>query len=1096
MSIKVALTHKTSYRYDRAVRVDPQVIRLRPAPHCRAKVLSYSQTIEPGDHFLNWQQDPFGNYLARAVFPERVDHFQVTIDLVLEMIAVNPFDFFLEESVFHTPFSYDADDEADLKPYLVKAPIDGLTADLVREAHALWTAEGETRTIDFLVQLNQIIQSRVGYVVRMEPGVQTPEQTLTLAKGSCRDSAWLLVEVLRQLGLAARFVSGYLVQLVADEKPLEGPEGPTADFTDLHAWAEVYLPGAGWVGMDATSGLFAGEGHIPLAATPMPSSAAPITGALEPCEVTFDFDMQLKRLNDPPRAAKPMSDEQWAALDATGAAVDDKLKAGDVRLTVGGEPTFVSATDWDADEWTIAAVGPTKRQYADTFVRRLQQRFAPGGLLTHGQGKWYPGEPLPRWAFALLWRQDGVPLWQDPALLAVEDHTGTPDTQKFGATLAETLGLDANHAQPIYEDPAEFLLKEANLPVNLDPATNNLDNPIDRARLARVFDKGLSAPTGMVLPLQQAQSAALDRSVRWQSEIWETRRGQIFALPGDSPAGFRLPLGGLPHLAEGFYPHPGAPDPLQPLPPLPEVTIRRQSPTASVAPIATEAVPENPDIIGSVRTALVIEPRDGILYVFLPPVETTEAFVDLIAAVEATATALQTPVRIEGYGPPKDHRLNEIKVTPDPGVIEVNVHPAASWADQRDITTALYEEARASGLAAAGFQMDGRPCGSGGGAHVVLGGETPADSPFLRRPDVLASLVRLWQRHPSLSYLFSGQFIGPTSQAPRIDEARSDQLYEIELALGQLPGPDQSDFPPWLVDRVLRHLLVDVTGNTHRAEICIDKLYSPDGPTGRLGLVEFRAFEMPPHARMALAQTLLVRALVAWVWTSPVTDPLVDHGADLKDKYLLGDVLWDDFCNLLNRLSDGLKLSFDPEWFRAQFEFRFPLLGAFEAEGVHVELRSALEPWHVLGEEGTTGGTTRFVDSSLNRLQLKMTGARDDLVLTCNTHEVSLMRLGQSHVGGVRFRTWLPVSCLHPTIPATPKLTFDLVSPRQNRSLGGATYWATHPGGRAFETRPVNALEAQSRVESRFDAAGHTPGHVEITRTHGTGVTLDLRQVS
>ena len=1107
MTIRVGLTHRTRYIYDRKIAVGPQVVRLRPAPHARTPVVSYSQTITPDDHFLNWQQDPFGNYQARAVFPNPIDRFEVQIDLVADMIAINPFDFFLDEDAFYAPFAYEPVVALDLAPYLqLDAEGDDFDAMAV-EAKGDWLAArgNAVATIDYLVALNQRVRDRIDYVVRMEPGVQTPQETLAIGRGSCRDSAWLLVNLLRHVGVAARFVSGYLIQLAADEKPLDdGPAGPETDFTDLHAWAEAFVPGAGWIGLDATSGLFAGEGHIPLAATPAPVSAAAITGAHEPAEVSFDFAMTVTRLREPARITAPFTETQWAAVDAAGEAVERALQASDVRLTMGGEPTFIAATDRDAEEWTIGAVGPTKRRYADQLARRLRDRFAPGGLLTHGQGKWYPGEPLPRWAFGIVWRADGEPLWRDPALIAEEtaaDDADVDAAQRFAGALTDALGLEADYAQPLYEDPMEHLQREATLPENLTPGDNKLDDPVERARMARVFDQGLSKPVGMVLPLQAQQADAREgRAVRWISEIWKTRRGALCLIPGDSPAGFRLPMKALPYIDDALYPHVYEPDPFAGTRPLPVADIRRQG---AAPPPAPKPAPSSAgeDAADAVRTGLTIEPRDGKLSVFMPPVSSAEAYVDLIAAVEDAAAAAGQPVRIEGYPPPRDARFREIKVTPDPGVIEVNIHPTDNWADQRDAIETLYAEARACGLDASGFMIDGRPTGSGGGAHITVGGTTPPDSPVLRRPDLLGSLIRFWQNHPSLSYFFSGLFIGPTSQAPRIDEARSDLLYEVDLALEQLPGPDRDDFPPWLVDRVLRHLLVDVTGNTHRAEICIDKLYSPDGPAGRLGLVEFRAFEMPPHWRMNAAQQLVLRGLIAWFWRRPYTERLIPHGVALHDRFMLPDVLWADFGRVLDKLSTGLGIAFDREWFRAQYDFRFPLAGRIEHDGTVLELRSAIEPWHVLGEEGAAGGVARFVDSSLDRLQAALIepNGPSGLTLACNGRSVPLQSVERDDVriGGVRYRSWLPASCLHPTIPAQKRLVFDLVDEAAGRAVGGCVYYPTHPGGRNFETRPVNALEAEGRRLARFEPFGHTPGPVTLAPARvdpRTPWTLDLRR--
>lgn len=544
-------------------------------------------------------------------------------------------------------------------------------------------------------------------------------------------------------------------------------------------------------------------------------------------------------------------------------------------------------------------------------------------------------------------------------------------------------------------------------------------------------------------------------------------------------------------------------DPFATRQPLPRAEIIRQRPGDDHAPDREGAEAKSGDRIAGdqpVRTALVVEPRGGYLNVFLPPTGSAEAFVDLISSIESVAEASGLQVRIEGYPPPRDPRFHEIKVTPDPGVIEVNIHPSSDWDDLRDKTETLYEDARLCGLDASGFRIDGRPTGSGGGAHITVGAATPSDSPFLRRPDVLGSLVRFWQNHPSLSYFFSGLFIGPTSQAPRMDEARSDLIYELEIALSQLPGPDSENIPPWLVDRVMRHLLVDVTGNTHRAEICIDKLYSPDGPAGRLGLVEFRAFEMPPHWQMNIAQQLVLRALIAWFWKTPYTAPLIPFGTSLHDRFMLPDVLWDDFGAVLDKLSKGLGIALDREWFRAQYDFRFPLAGRIEHDGLVLELRTALEPWHVLGEESAGGGVARFVDSSLERLQVKVTGeySPSQYTIACNRRALPLkpaQTFGE-RICGVRFRSWLPASCLHPTIQPHGPLVFDIVSNAMGRSVAGCTYHTTHPGGRNFETRPVNALEAEGRRLARFESIGHTSGDFEFEPARPNSHfpwTLDLR---
>ena len=1127
MSIQIAINHKTAYTFDRPVSLSPHVVRLRPAAHCRTPILSYSLRIEPKDHFINWQQDPFGNYLARIVFPEKTRKLSVEVDVIAEMITINPFDFFLEEYADFFPFTYDAQLTKELGPYLeIKEDAPLLKAWLAK------VDRSKTRTVDFLVALNQRLRGDIGYVIRMEVGIQTCEETLGKALGSCRDSAWVLVQILRHLGLAARFVSGYLVQLTADQKCLDGPSGPEADFTDLHAWAEVYVPGAGWVGLDPTSGLFAGEGHIPLACTPDPVSAAPITGAMEPCEVEFYFHNEVERIHEDPRVTKPYTEEQWQAIEALGHQVDRDLTAHDVRLTMGGEPTFVSIDDMDGDEWNTAAMGPTKKGLAEELIKRLMGRFAPGGLLHIGQGKWYPGEQLPRWALSCFWRTDGEPVWRDPSLLAderVSYGVGANQASAFVRTLAEHLGVRPDFALPAHEDVFYYLWKEARLPVNVDPLDSKLKDPLERARIARVFSQGLEATVGYVLPLRWG-----GQGEGWQSGRWTLRDGNLFLVPGDSAMGLRLPLDALPFVPDGERDELIPRDPFDPRGPLGrpnDEVARRYSRFTPAGPEPhglreQHAYPGSPSLrytrLGAgpqghqarqalhqqgpsgvdegtdlVRTALCVEPRDGRLYVFLPPLTHLEHWMDLVACIEATAAVLDTPVIIEGYEPPKDHRLRKLAVTPDPGVIEVNVHPALSWDELVRDTQILYEEARLTRLGTEKFMLDGRHTGTGGGNHVTLGGPTPADSPLLRRPDLVQSLITFWQHHPSLSYLFSGLFIGPTSQAPRVDEARDDSLYNLEIAFQQMPKGEVPQ--PWIVDRILRNLLADITGNTHRTEFCIDKLYSPDSASGRQGLVEFRAFEMPPHARMSLAQILLLRTLVARFWKEPYARKPVRWGTELHDRFLLPHFVRQDFADVIcdiRRAGYPVELA----WFEPFLEFRFPHYGDLVTDnGIDLELRGAIEPWNVLGEEVTAQGTARFVDSAVERMQVKVTGMVSDRhVVVCNGRRVPLRPTGRKgeFVAGVRFKAWSPPSGLHPTIPSHSPLVFEIVDLWNRHSLGGCTYYVEHPGGRNEESFPVNAYAAESRRIARFRHMGHTPGLIDPPAEEPAGdhpYTLDLR---
>jgi uncharacterized protein (DUF2126 family) len=1107
MGIQVALRHRTSYRYERPIALGPQTVRLRPAPHARTPILSYTLDVNPGGHFVNWQQDPQGNFLARLVFPEKTDHLDIVVDLIADMTVINPFDFFLEPDAEKAPFAYDPALAEEIAPFRRLSKPGPLLEK--------WLASVDRTprtTIDFLVDLNRRLASEIRYLIRMEPGVQTPEETLGNGSGSCRDTGWLLVQILRHLGFAARFVSGYLIQLTADEKALDGPAGPTHDFTDLHAWCEVYLPGAGWIGFDPTSGLMAGEGHIPLAATPEPGSAAPISGLLEKAETKFEFEMSVTRVRETPRTTKPYTDVQWQAIRARGETVDRLLAAGDVRLTMGGEPTFVSVDDPDGPEWNTAALGPSKRRRAGILLRRLAARFASGALLHYGQGKWYPGEQLPRWSLSCIWRRDGEPVWRNPSLLAQDEDRGTADAKladAFAAALAERLQVAPSFRIPGYEDVWYYIWRERRLPVNVDPMKSRLAEPEERARLARVFEQGLDSVVGYALPL--ARDGNGDNR-RWVSGPWFMRPEAMFLIPGDSPMGYRLPLDSLPWGdAADVAPEPER-DPFAQRGPLPTIAQQRQAHLQNAARMEawrgrgvaerghrpqTTTRPMAQQSAAVARTALCVEPRDGRLHVFMPPVPLAEDYLDLVTAIEDTAETLGCKVMLEGYPPPRDPRLQHFSVTPDPGVIEVNIHPSETWSELVERTTIVYEEARQARLGAEKFMLDGRHVGTGGGNHFVLGGATAADSPFLRRPDLLRSLVAYWQHHPSLSYLFSGLFIGPTSQHPRIDEARDDVLHELDIAFKAIDGAGGAP-PPWLVDRVFRNLLTDVTGNTHRAEFCIDKLYAPESASGRLGLLELRAFEMPPHAQMSLAQQLLLRALVARFWKQPYDRPPIRWGTRLHDEFLLPHYCAQDFGEVLADLArDGQ--AFDAAWFAPHLEFRFPEIGSFNCRGMQVELRHALEPWHVLGEEPAGGGTVRYVDASLERVQIKVEGLTPErFVMACNGRAVPLRATGVAgtYVAGVRFKAWASPSALHPTIPVHAPLTFDLFDGWNGRSLGGCTYHVAHPGGRNFERFPVNANEAAARRRARFFVQGHTPGAMPPPLSFASAempLTLDLR---
>ncbi|HEV7815935.1 MAG TPA: transglutaminase family protein [Janthinobacterium sp.] len=1111
MAIRVALHHKTSYHYDRMVNLSPHEVRLRPAPHARTPILSYSLSVKPEQHFINWQQDPYGNYIARFVFPEKTDKLELTVDLVADMSVINPFDFFTEEYAQHFPFNYSEQLSIELSAYLKSGKPGPLLLKWVEEARRA-ILKKELITIDFLVAINQRLQRDIAYLVRMEPGVQTPEETLGCGSGSCRDSGWLLVQILREMGLAARFVSGYLIQLRADQEALDGPSGTEVDFTDLHAWAEVYIPGAGWIGLDATSGMLAGEGHIPLACTALPSSAAPVTGFSDKAEVTFLHEMKVTRIHEDPRVTLPYSEEEWLKIDQLGRQVDADLLRDDVRLTQGGEPTFVSIDDMDGPEWNTLAHGDKKRELAGQLMQRLKDHFAPGGLLHYGQGKWYPGEALPRWALNIFWRTDGKPVWCDPSLFSDEkksDGYAGEEAKRFTTALVAALGLPSDSPIPAYEDVLLQARREQEMPLNLDPLKAGLDAPDQRRRLARLLESGLGAVAGYVLPLKAEESDDPQRTV-WLTSAWPLKREHLYLIDGDSPMGLRLPLNSLPWVLPDEKPAEFEVDPFAPRKPL-------AAPAPAAAPKdQAAALKSDPGLPGKapaakvdpkpaprevIHTGLCVQVRDGRLHIFMPPLKRLEDYLALVRAVESTATRLNLKLRLEGYQPPRDPRIKLLSVTPDPGVIEVNVQPASSWNELVHNMTTLYREARLSRLGTEKFMIDGRHTGTGGGNHATLGGATPEDSPMLRRPDLLKSLISYWQNHPALSYLFSGTFIGPTSQAPRVDEARDDNLYELAIAFQQmdqvLPTMAPGD-KPWMVDRLLRNLLVDLTGNTHRSEFSIDKLYSPDGPTGRLGLVEFRAFEMPPHERMSLLQMLLLRALVARFWREPYQARLVHWGTALHDRWMLPHFVAQDIGDVVKDLR-RFGYAFEESWFDPFIEFRFPRFGTVVYEGVELELRQAIEPWNVLGEEMSGGGTARYVDSSVERMQLLVRGLTDRRhVISCNGRMLPLHPTGipGEFVAGVRFRAWSPWSALHPSIKVQAPLTFDLVDTWSGRAIGGCTYHVVHPGGRSEEHAPVNANAAEARRFARFQAHGHTPGPMVVAPeplNPGFPMTLDLR---
>ena len=1087
MPIKVALRHTTKYTYNKPISLAPQTIRLKPAPHSRADIESYSIKIYPEDCFQHLQQDPFGNYNLRVTLPNKVNAFEVDVNLVVSMHVYNPFDFFLDDEAKDFPLIYSDDLKESLRPYLELSESGNELLKIVK-SHG----RKKANIVDFLVELNQEINKRLDYLIRLEPGVQAAEETLIKGSGSCRDMSWLLCLILRHLGLATRFTSGYLIQLKADYKSIEGPSGTDKDFTDLHAWTEVFIPGAGWVGLDPTSGLFSGEGHIPLCCTPTPMLAAPISGAIEECESQMEHVMEVARIKEDPRITKPYTTKQWKEIDALGKLIDKSLKEQDVRLTIGGEPTFVYEKDRDAPEWNFETNSVKKEELAETFLHRVGEKMGVGGVFISEQGKWCPGELLPRWSKNYYWRADGEKILEQPESLfnTSEQELKYNEMLTFAKSLTECLGIDAKYLIEAYEDAPYYLWQQRKLPQEDEVFKADLYSDAERKKIASLLEGHLTKPVGLVLPI--AYSMELKR---WVSCPWDFGTKNLILNIGDSAIGLRLPTNRLPFCEESekfSYPSPSVFNQKNKLPShkdiLQNVGSLKKEMTAH--PVLSNA---------AIRTAICFELKDNKISLFLPPTYYLEHFLSLTASIETVVKKTKLPISLGGYGPPTDLRIKKICMTPDPGVIEANIPPAKTWDELKFNIKTIYDEARPCYLTTYKFLLDGKCVGTQGGNHIVVGGETPEDSPFLRRPDLLRSLITFFQHHPSLSYLFSSTFIGPTSQAPRIDEARMDSLHELEIAFNELDKAEK--VPLWLVDRLFRNLLVDITGNTHRSEFCIDKLYNPQQDNGRLGLLELRNFEMPPHYRMNLAQGLLVRAIIATFWKKPYRHSFIRWGNVLHDKFLLPYYVWQDFKEVLLFLKEEGGFNFKDDWFSAFFEFRFPLYGNIMSNGYNIELRSALEPWHVLGEEIYQGGVSRSVDSSLERVELKVSGnPRENHVFLCNGVRIPLVATDDpcTFVSGVRFKAWNPPSSLHPSIKPHSPLVFDLVDTVSMKAIAGFKYHVMHPGGRNYDTAPINENEAEGRRLSRFEKGGHS-SHIEgipdypVQREYK--YTLDLRTV-
>ncbi len=725
---------------------------------------------------------------------------------------------------------------------------------------------------------------------------------------------------------------------------------------------------------------------------------------------------------------QPFSPSQWQTLHALGRTIDQRLQQWGVGMTMGGEPTYIAAHDSHSLQWRYEALGEEKRQLAGALLARLQGRLAPAGSVRHmGLGKLYPGEPMPRWALGCFWREDGQPLWHNPAWLAAD-------------------GVSLGHS---WRQAAGFMA-ELRRCLGISPGTVLTAVEADRPE----------EPQGYVLPLLTVADPERPERVYWTSCHWQPWQGEkpLTLLPGTGPVGIRLPLGDLPEPAVWA---------VEAVPPLERPPVR---PLGEAAPLAAP---------NSIRVALCVEVRQGTVHVYLPPIASARSFADVVMAVEVTAESLDMAVVLEGTPPPSRQGIQGFQITPDPGVIEVNIHPAASWSELVRIHQALDQEAIAVGLASHRYGWDGRGWGTGGGAHITIGGDRWQTSPLLRRPDLLRSFVTYWQHHPSLCYLFAGEYIGSTSQAPRPDEVRPDALYELEIAFLQLAP--RVRVSPAIIDRLLRPLLVDSTGNPHRTALCIDKLFPVDNPNLQLGLLEFRGFEMPPHGDLRLLQMLLVRGLVALFWQRPYTAPLRRLGATLGDRFLLPHYLMGDWQEIMADLDRG-GYPFEAEWFDPFWQWRFPIYGRVSLGNNplrQLELRAALEPWPVLGDR-SSAGTARPVDNSMERIQVRLIGAigeppqADRLAqryqVLCNGVPIPLRSTGRvgEYVAGVRYRARPADPSNSPVFSPQVPLTFEVLDTWQRLHLGGAQYHLSSPTGKTYEDLPTSPTEAQARVAERF----------------------------
>ena len=1049
MTTRVSITHRIEDRFERAVRVPTQWLRLRPAPQTQAHVSAYSLVVHAEPFFLNWLRDPFENHLARLDLPEPITSLGFELEMIATLEPVNPFDFLMEPYAAEQPFDYPEQLHKELEPYLFVPPELGPRTRAFLDA--VKAERKPSATVECLDALNQRVNTACKWQPTDAPGVSDLEQGLTRGVATSWDLAWLLTLSLRQLGLAARMVGGYRIYLAED--------ADTQDFVGLHAWSEVYIPGSGWIGLDPTMGLFTSETYIPLAAAPDPKRVLPGVG-LRSAGAKHTETLQIRRLT--PRADSwPYTDTQWSDIQALGYLVEQDLAAQALSVKLGASLSFVSGVHANEPEWNISALGPTKWHAAEGLLDRLQQRLAPGGVPQLGQGQWFAGDQLPRWQLSCYFRADGRPAWKNPQRLGwgKDSDYGLSQARDLAAFVARALGIASVHVLPAHEDALHDLARNGSTGLQREqPSAAELRDPDQRRALADRLSRSERQPTGYVLPLRWDHQAE-----RWTSGAWPFRRERLYLLPGGSPLGYRLPLESLALDAETALESQLERDPFAPLDAWGDY---HETMAARLQSARTEDAAFAPGL-RTPRTALSVEARDGKLYVFVPPVSDAGHYLQLVAAVEIAAEALDVAVILEGYEPPEDARLRRFSLEPDAAVLRLQLPAAQSWSEQLSLLHAAYADAAWAGLRPERIMADGRRMPSGGGGPISVSGGSAPDSPFLTHPDTLRGLIAYFQRHPSLSRFFVGHNLGGSSASPRPDEGRDEALYELAIGLSRLPRGQSA--APWQTDRALRHLLTDPAGDMKRAELRIDQLFSPERASRRLGKVVIHAFETAPEPRMAALQLLLIQALIGRFARHPDSGELVRWGSALSDRFLLPRMLWEDLREVIADLN-AAGYPFQLQWFQPLLELRFQALGSLALGELTLQLHTALEPWPVLAEEVTGGGVARFIDTANERVQVWLKGVTPGRhVLVCNGERVPLQHVGDfgEYVAGVRYKVVNPTSTLHPTVWPVNALVFDVLDAWSGRVLGGCTYYPGRPQVWGAYGQPLPPPQAADELDAR-----------------------------